>query len=108
MKKIYLFFAVLILVNMSRGATIIDSGIRRPNIFENLLEENADECSSLISVDLVNEIRSYQKIVDQIVAAAINSDFSGSTWKRCETWIFCSAKGIFSFIFYLKSCRIHR
>lgn len=100
MKEIYLFFAVLIHVNMIRGATIIDSGIRRSNIIENLPEEDADECSSLISVDLVNEIRSYQTIVDQIVAAAIDSDFSGSTWKRCGTWGFYSEMEIFSFILF--------
>lgn len=75
-------FAFLLHLNAIRGATIIDSGVRRTNTLEKLLNEDTDECSSLISSNLIEEIQSYQPIVNKIVAKAINSEFSGSTWNR--------------------------
>lgn len=80
MRGIYFYFSVLLHLTLSDGAKLIDR-----LILGNLLGEDARECSSLISLDLVNEIRSYQPIVDGIVAAATNSDFSGSTWNRWVT-----------------------
>lgn len=82
MKGLFLISSILLHFNVIHGATIIDSGIRRTNTLENLLDEDASECSSLISSDLIDEIQSYQPIVNQIVAAAIKSEFSGSTWER--------------------------
>lgn len=44
--------------------------------------EIADECSSLVSTKLRDEIASYQPIVDKIIAAVVNGPYSGSTWNR--------------------------
>lgn len=93
MKRIILAFIVLLHLNQIHGATIIDSGVRRTDLLERLsllwnvdaakdIDGGSNECSSLISSNLVDEIRSYQPIVNQIVAAAVNSKFSGSTWNR--------------------------
>lgn len=81
MKRNCLILAILLHLNVIHGATIIDSGIRRLNTLNAMLNADADECSVLISSDLVNEIQSYQPIVNQIVSAAIDSKFAGSTWK---------------------------
>lgn len=43
------------------------------------IEHVDNECS--LSKELIAEIKSYQPIVDKIVAAAVNGPFSGSTWK---------------------------
>lgn len=78
-KFVLLAFAFFLHQNAIRGATIIDSGVRRSNTLD------ANECSTLISSNLIEEIQSYQPIVNKIVAKAINSEFSGSTWNRLVT-----------------------
>lgn len=82
MGRKFLFFVLFIHLNVIYGATIIDSGVRQSNTLQKLLEEDANDCSQLISTDLIDEIRSYQPIVNQIVEAATNKPFSGSTWNR--------------------------
>lgn len=39
-----------------------------------------DECPNL-TPELIKEIKSYQPIVDEIVAAAVNGKYSGDTWQ---------------------------
>lgn len=88
MKGLFLVSSIFLHFNVIYGATLIDSGIRRTNSLEELLSEDSSECSSLVSSDLIDEIQSYQPIVNQIVAAAIKSEFTGSTWERLVYLLF--------------------
>lgn len=72
MKSLILVWSVLINFHIVYGAFHRTHSV----------DTERDECSSLISSDLVNEIQSYQPIVNQIVGAALNSTFSNSTWNR--------------------------
>lgn len=73
MKRKLIFLPILLHLNVIYGAVLPS------NTFETGPE---NECLSLLSSDLISEIRSYQPVVNQIVAAAINGTFSGSTWNR--------------------------
>lgn len=69
------------------GAFIIDSGRRQSTNLNKLIDssfsnENANDAKCSLSQDLIEEIKSYQPIVDKIVAYAVNGEYSGSTWKR--------------------------
>lgn len=76
MKRIILVIAILFHLDAIYGAS------RPANVFEAEVDAVQDECSSLLSSNLIDEIRSYQPVVNHIAAAALNGKFSGSTWKR--------------------------
>lgn len=68
------------------GVSIIDSGQR--NSFEKLNDENDsneidenhdDECPNL-TPELIEEIKSHQSVVNDIVHAIVNGTYSGDTW----------------------------
>lgn len=73
MNRKLIFFPILLHLNVIYGDVLPS------NTFKTGPE---NECLSLLSSDLISEIRSYQPVVNQIVAAAINGTFSGSTWNR--------------------------
>lgn len=82
------YFVVLILLTsyVAFGVSIIDSG-RRINS-EKINDENdnnyiavshEDECPNLTQ-QLVEEIKSHQTVVNDIVHAIVNGTYSGDTW----------------------------
>lgn len=85
--KLLLLFAMLLQTIF--GFTIIDSGQKAINMpihsnqkddFKNIGNGISEVCT--ISPELIAEIKSYQPIVDQIVAAVVKGPHSGSTWNR--------------------------
>lgn len=69
------------------GTMIIDSG-RRQSTNMNKLVDNSDKANNLgetkcsLSQELMEEIQSYQPIVDKIVTSVVDGQYSGSTWQR--------------------------
>lgn len=64
------------------GAMLIDSGLRRSGSQKKLIDKNGKNRKCSLSQELIDEIRSYQPVVDKIVASVVNGQYSGSTWKR--------------------------
>lgn len=52
---------------------------KNPNEISHVNRHNDTVCS--LSEDLINEIKSYQPIVDRIVASVVDGPYSGNTWK---------------------------
>lgn len=83
------YFVVLLLLTSSVafGLTVIDSG-RRNNLEFLVNDENDnshidvnhnDECPNL-TPELIEEIKSHQTVVNDIVHAIVNGTYSGDTW----------------------------
>lgn len=75
MTQTFCLFFVLIVIDNTLGATIINSFINEDNRIDN-------DCGLTLTPELIAEIENYQPIVNKIVATAVNGPFSGSTWKR--------------------------
>lgn len=78
-------YILLVLSSTVFGISIIDNANRFDVFMEddflidNDVGENDEECSNL-SQNLIDEIKSHQPIVDQIVGAVVNGKYSGDTW----------------------------
>lgn len=80
-------FVVLLFLTSSVvfGVSIIDSG--RRNDFVKITDENdsndidvnQDDCPNL-TPELIEEIKSHQSVVNDIVNAIVNGKYSGDTW----------------------------
>lgn len=78
-------FVVLLFLTSSVvfGVSIIDSG--RRNDFIKITDENddidinQDDCPNL-TPELIEEIKSHQSVVNDIVHAIVNGKYSGDTW----------------------------
>lgn len=63
--------------SIAYGISVIDNGTR----FNEPHEINkTDEDCSILTPELISEIKSYQSIVDRLTSAAVNGEFSGDTW----------------------------
>lgn len=86
MKTKFPVFVILLHLNAIHAETTVQKTVRPIKSLGNdggwHPSMQNDDCSLLLSSKLVDEIRSYQPIVNRIVAAAINTEFSGNTWNR--------------------------
>lgn len=85
MKIFVNFFIITLIFNSIFGAQLIDSWLRAnsptfASIFRGNIFPWDDKCN--LSLDLINEIRSYEPIVDQIVSSIVNGKYSNDTWNR--------------------------
>lgn len=81
------FIVLLFSSSIVFGVSVIDSGRRNGLVKIHEGEKNSDdidlvrqdECPNL-TPELIEEIKSHQSVVDDIVRAIVNGEYSGDTW----------------------------
>lgn len=76
------FFCFVVFMHVIFGARIDNNIIESKNLFEINDRNPLKDTICSLSEDLIREIKSYQPIVDKIVASVVNGEYSGDTWRR--------------------------